>query len=92
MSDTDPDTEADAEIDAQDTTSTQVRWEYTNDVIAGGYLLAYILLTAVDGYWVINLSALPTGWRMATVGIALIATAWTFGGGAVRAASKFTSG
>jgi len=92
MSETTADSEEDAEIDAQDTTSTQVRWEYTNDVIAGGYLFSYILLSALDGYWVIDLSALPTYWRMTLVGIALIAAAWTFGGGAVRAASKFTSG
>jgi len=74
-----------------ETTSTALRWQYTNDVIAGGYLFAYLLLTALDGVWVVDLTALPTFWRVAAWTIALTAAAWTFGGAAVEAAAGAVS-
>lgn len=77
--------------DDNETRSTSVRWQYTNDVLAAGVLFAYVLLSALDGIWVVDLAALPTAWRLGLVGIALTAAAWTFGTAAVRAAAKLAN-
>ena len=75
--------------DTDDTTqSTQTRYPYTNDGIAVGYLLAFLILSAVGSRGIINLSALPVFWRTSLVLIALVPAAWAFGTAAVQAAAK----
>lgn len=73
-----------SDSDGGTTTSTATRWDYTNDIIATGYLLAYVVVTAGAAYGALDLTTLPVGWRTAVVAIALVAAVWTFGATAFR--------
>jgi hypothetical protein len=77
------------DLDDGTTQSTATRWDYTNDVIAAGYLLAYVVLTAVAAYGYFDLSVLPVYWRTAAVTIALVAVVWTFGATAFRTVMEY---
>jgi hypothetical protein len=82
----DADTEP-VDADVSETTSTSLRWQYTNDLLAGVIIGGYIALTVLDGWWIVDLAGLPTSWYIGYITIALVATAWAFGGAAVNAAA-----
>ena len=71
------------------TESVLTRWDYTNDVIAGLYLLAYVILTALAGYGYLDLTVIPVFWRTVIVTIALVAAVWTFGAEAFKTALEY---
>ena len=75
--------------DDDTTESVNTRWDYTNDLISGLYLLAYIVLTGLAGHGLIDLTVVPVFWRSVIVVIALIAAVWTFGSEAFRTAMKY---
>lgn len=76
-----PDNGDDGPADGEDgtTISTRTRWTYTNDVIAGAYLSAYVALTGLGAAGILDISALPAEWRGTLLAIAGVAAAWTFG-------------
>jgi hypothetical protein len=71
--------------DDGDTTSTALRWRYTNDLVAGFYLCTFVALVALDSYQFVRLGVVPETVRGVWLAIAGIAAAWVFGADAVRA-------
>jgi len=76
---------SDADDGDGDTTSTALRWRYTNDLVAGFYLLTFVGLVALDSYQLVRLGVVPETVRTVWLAIAGVAAAWVFGGDAVRA-------
>jgi len=68
-----------------DTTSTALRWRYTNDLVAGFYLLTFVALVGLDSYQFVRLGVVPETVRAVWLAIAGVAAAWVFGADAVRA-------
>jgi len=79
-------------ITATGTTSAEYRWGYTNDVAAVAVLTVFPLLVGLSGTGVIRAESVPVNWRLTLVSVTLVATAWTFGPGAVETAIKIRNG
>lgn len=71
--------------DDSDTTSTRLRWRYTNDLVGSAYLLAFVTLVGLDAYRLLRLGVVPRTVRATWLAIAGIVAAWMFGEAAVRA-------
>ena len=74
------------------TESTRTRWDFTNDVLAFILVISVPALATLDATTHASLAQLPTNLLLTWLLLATIATAWAFGGAAVKAASQLRSG
>lgn len=72
-----------------ETTSTSVRWRWTNDLLAGVIVLAHVALVAGAVFGGVDVPARL--WDVFAVE-ALLATTWAFGRETLAAISEFRSG
>lgn len=91
MTEPHPQETADPDNDG-DTTSTSARWKYTNDVLGAVLVLSVPGLLGAHAAGYVALGTAPVEVRMTWLFLATVATAWAFGKGAVKLASKVRGG
>jgi hypothetical protein len=70
-------------LDEDETTSPLVRWEFTNDLLAGVYTGTYLLVVVGSAAGSLDATRLPENLLLSFIGIQILMTVWLFGPGAV---------
>lgn len=78
-------TDQDTDANHGETQSTASRWWLTNDVAALILVGGFVGLVALNAGGAVDLRAVPLELRLHLTLISGVATAWLFGGGAVKA-------
>ena len=71
--------------DDDTTASAATRWEFTNDVVGAGYLVAFVVIVAGNAADLLGLAQVPIEVRAVWLTIAGVIATWMFGVAALKA-------